>query len=101
VTRMNCTDVELNWKGMSISATAVWCVENDGIGDYEYWGAKGHDRGHNYVYVEELIGVMIQHQVTDKYVPVDIKWLRKYEEDLIEQATEQISEHEGHDDGDY
>lgn len=25
-----------------------YCIENDGIGAYEYWGAKGYDKGTNY-----------------------------------------------------
>ena len=29
-------------------------VENDGIGEYEYWGAKGYDAGTDYLHLEEL-----------------------------------------------
>ena len=28
-------------------------IENDGIGSYEYWGAKGYDYGTNYAELEE------------------------------------------------
>ena len=94
VSRCNESDVELNWRGMSIVAVAVWVVDNDGIGPYEYWGAKGVDHGHNYVVVEELKDVTIQHQLRDEYVPVSQAWLRKFEEELMDQATNQISERE-------
>ena len=29
-------------------------VENDGIGEYEYWGAKSYDAGTDYLHLEEL-----------------------------------------------
>jgi hypothetical protein len=29
-------------------------IDNDGIGDYEYWGAKGNDAGSDYPVVEEI-----------------------------------------------
>lgn len=32
---------------LSVVGQAIVAVENDGIGAYEYWGAKGFDRGQN------------------------------------------------------
>lgn len=29
------------------------CVENDGIGPYEFWGQKCNDRGRDYLVIEE------------------------------------------------
>jgi hypothetical protein len=29
-------------------------IENDGIGSYEYFGARGYDSGTDYLYLEEL-----------------------------------------------
>lgn len=37
----------------SIEVTLSYVWENDGIGPYEYWGAKGFDHGHNYVVIED------------------------------------------------
>ena len=29
-------------------------IENDGIGAYEFWGARGYDKGTDYVIVEDI-----------------------------------------------
>ena len=29
-------------------------VENDGIGEYEYWGAKGYDKGTDYLVLTDV-----------------------------------------------
>lgn len=39
---------------LEIEFDVDYCMENDGIGDYEYWGAKGHDSGSDYPVVEEV-----------------------------------------------
>ena len=31
-----------------------YSVYNDGIGSYEFWGAKGYDKGCNYIEIEEV-----------------------------------------------
>jgi hypothetical protein len=36
---------------MSVEYDVEW--ENDGIGSYEYWGAKGFDAGHDYAVVSD------------------------------------------------
>lgn len=36
-------------KYLQVYFEADVCIENDGIGCYEFWGYKGFDRGHNYV----------------------------------------------------
>ena len=36
-----------------IEVTLSYYWENDGIGPYEYWGAKGFDHGHDYVVIED------------------------------------------------
>lgn len=36
--------------------------ENDGIGSYEYWGAKGNDKGNTYAEVQSHgIGDLVEH----------------------------------------
>jgi hypothetical protein len=39
---------------LEIEFDVDYYIENDGIGDYEYWGAKGHDAGSDYPIVEEV-----------------------------------------------
>jgi len=36
-----------------IEVTLSYYWENDGIGPYEYWGAKGFDRGVDYVVIDD------------------------------------------------
>lgn len=43
-------DGEYEYLAVTFQAEPRW--ENDGIGAYEYWGAKGYDRGHDYVSIE-------------------------------------------------
>ncbi len=40
---------------LDIRVDAELRVENDGIGAYEYWGAKGIDRGSDYVELEKFV----------------------------------------------
>jgi hypothetical protein len=61
-------------------------IENDGIGPYEYWGAKGFDKGHDYPVVEEYEDT---HYV-DLERPVAQRLIKKVVEDLnstIEELT--------------
>jgi hypothetical protein len=44
-------------KFYDISVSFEFEVSNDGIGSYEYWGAKGFDAGHDYA---EVSGVSIE-----------------------------------------
>ena len=39
---------EYEGKFYSIGVTVEYELDNDGIGAYEYWGAKGFDSGHDY-----------------------------------------------------
>lgn len=43
------------YNGRIFSGSASYEVEweNDGIGSYEYWGAKGFDKGNDYAVVED------------------------------------------------
>lgn len=41
-------EIEFGWSG----------VDNDGIGAYEYWGAKGNDRGNDYLADFEIVGAL-------------------------------------------
>ncbi|MDE2097274.1 MAG: hypothetical protein KGL39_08535 [Patescibacteria group bacterium] len=40
--------------GTEIDCTAICHIENNGIGAYEYWGMRGHDRGADYVIIDEV-----------------------------------------------
>jgi hypothetical protein len=95
MSRINTSDVDLTWNDISVRAKVDWTWENDGIGAYEYWGAKCFDRGSNYIEVQELKAVEIQHTSTGEYFPVSPVWLRKHEDELVKQATDIISAEEG------
>ena len=43
-------DGEYEYLTVTFQAQPRW--ENDGIGAYEYWGAKCYDKGHDYVSLE-------------------------------------------------
>jgi hypothetical protein len=45
--------VEVGEDEVNISITK-WSVGNNGIGAYEFWGAKAHDHGTDYAEVEEI-----------------------------------------------
>lgn len=38
---------------INIEVDVEYSWENDGIGAYEYWGAKGYDHGTNYVAIDD------------------------------------------------
>jgi hypothetical protein len=44
-------EYEGRWFSMLVDYDVEW--ENDGIGSYEYWGAKGFDAGHDYAVVSD------------------------------------------------
>jgi hypothetical protein len=37
-----------------IIASVDYCIQNDGIGNYEYFGFKGNDRGEDYILLENI-----------------------------------------------
>ena len=38
---------------VAVIATGLW--ENDGIGSYEFWGAKGYDSGSDYAHIDNVV----------------------------------------------
>lgn len=85
-------DVLLDWEGYSVKATASYVIENNGIGPYEFWGAKGFDRGQDCILVEELLNVQIQNPRTTRFVPVAMPWLLKHNDRLCIQAERSLEE---------
>jgi hypothetical protein len=53
-------EIEYNGAWYTVSGTAYFEVENNGIGHYEYWGADGFDAGSDYaefhsVYLNDIV----------------------------------------------
>lgn len=46
--------IEKNGRKHEIYCEFTMTVENDGIGDYEYWGFKGYDAGVDYFVLDEI-----------------------------------------------
>lgn len=49
------TELEIKYKHeyYSVSGSATYEIENDGIGAYEYWGSKEYDAGVDYAQFED------------------------------------------------
>jgi hypothetical protein len=49
------SELEIKYKDeyYSVSGSATYEIENDGIGAYEYWGSKEYDAGTNYAVFED------------------------------------------------
>ena len=84
--------------GRYFSATASYDVEweNDGIGSYEYWGAKGYDKGNTYAVVEDFdIDELTEHLadgsevVVGKDDPIYKKVLARIS-DLVDKDAEKL-----------
>lgn len=87
---------------MSVEFEIEW--DNDGIGAYEYWGAKGFDAGHDYAVVSDYeVTDLIEHLAdgTDVSVPESDPIFKKVASaisDRVDKASESI---EPDDDGEY
>lgn len=46
-------DFQHKGRSFDIEGTFEYSWDNDGIGAYEYWGAKGFDKGHDYAVLED------------------------------------------------
>lgn len=63
-------DFEFDGRHFSMEVEYEWEQANDGIGSYEYWGAKGNDKGHDYA---EVCGWGISNLVENtEDTPIDI-----------------------------
>ena len=64
-------------------ADIKYTVENNGIGAYEYWGAKGYDEGEDYVIIEE-----------NSFISIETNWsqrlLKKIADDIVFEDEEII-----------
>jgi hypothetical protein len=62
--------------------------ENDGIGSYEYWGAKCYDQGRDYVVIDKIEPVWTDESPRDR---VEIKVLiRKNYDEYAEKIAERV-----------
>ena len=60
---MNAEFDNIEVEGRYFSADVDFDVEwdNDGIGSYEYWGAKGFDKGHDYAVLGDYAATITEH----------------------------------------
>ena len=60
---MNAEFDSIEAEGRYFSADVDFDVEweNDGIGSYEYWGAKGFDKGHDYATLSDFGATITEH----------------------------------------
>ena len=73
----------------SIECMALYYIGNDGIGAYEFWGAKEYDYGHDYVDVEDII--IIDTTITEEEKESFKNYLNENFEDMAKQAEEIIT----------
>lgn len=67
-------NVKLGDKEYKITNVVVaYTIENDSIGLYEYWGAKGYDEGKNYIVMDDIIEVELEDLANDEYFTLDWK----------------------------
>lgn len=53
------TVTDLNGSEHDIKIEFEFDIENDGIGPYEFWGAKGYDYGNDYMVINEVTGAYL------------------------------------------
>lgn len=53
-TELYSTKTEIIFNGREIKVKADYHIENDGIGSYEYWGAKCFDFGEDYPEIDNI-----------------------------------------------
>lgn len=78
---------------IEVSVESHW--ENNGIGAYEYWGAKGFDKGTDYVVIDST-----DYDKTG-FSPEDIKEIEAAIEKELDTWAEKIAESNSNDEQDY
>lgn len=53
-TNFQIESFEHKGKFYNIDVDCEYHWDNDGIGSYEYWGAKGFDKGHDYAEADDI-----------------------------------------------
>jgi hypothetical protein len=86
-------DIEIGENGFIVEFKASCRWENDGIGSYEYWGAKCYDKGVDYPVLdsdiewdekkhtpEQIAAITAYLSDNDNYTQVEESILNEYEE---------------------
>lgn len=78
--------------GIEVEFTGQLRVENDGIGAYEFWGARGYDSGHDYFVCEDILWDKEMHtseenELIEEYLTLNFK---EIENCIIEKLNEEI-----------
>lgn len=71
-----------------INVKATYHIENDGIGAYEYWGAKCFDRGTDYPEIDDIEPLWDKETDAEKDLVLD--YINENFESLAEQITEEM-----------
>ena len=72
----------------SIRVKATYHIKNNGIGSYEYWGAKCYDRGHDYPEIDDIEPIWFNE--TDKEKLDILFYIDENFEHLAEYITEKM-----------
>jgi len=87
---------------MEVEYDVEW--ENDGIGSYEYWGAKGYDKGNTYAVVDNYgICNLVEHlpDGTEVEIPESDPLFKKVEASISDLVDKDADNCEPDTDGQY
>ena len=85
-------NIELIVDGRKVNAEVeaeITSWGNDGIGPYEFWGARGYDHGRDYVDEFEITDLTVRDSKTNQELPELVGKVRDY---LYEHKYEEIRE---------
>jgi DNA mismatch repair ATPase MutS len=102
-------EIELEDDILDVEFTGELTLENDGIGSYEYWGAKCYDEGTDYFELQSLewdktLYTEEQNQHIQSYIDAEENWRmidEKMNESLFEKMEEGPDPDDDYDDRDY
>jgi hypothetical protein len=100
-TETHAVEIELEDDILEVEFTGELSLENDGIGSYEYWGAKFYDAGTNYFQLQDLTWDTTQYtdeqnKAIQEYVDNSDNWSA-----IEEKMSESLFENMGPDEPDY
>jgi len=72
--------------GEEIDVEVKYSFQNDGIGAYEYWGAKCFDAGQDYIEIEDIMPIW-----TDQSEELKIQ-INKYIDDNYEELSNNVEQ---------
>jgi len=96
--------LEIDGKHYRVEATIGYSFENDGIGSYEYWGAKGFDKGDDYAIAEEVsitAYLLVDNNEVEKVIdPILLHMIAMAIEPTVDSALEDVKPDEAQEEND-